>query len=72
MMQNRFKKNRQNPFDRRSNVKSGETGHAVSGKKTFEDYEILYMYIDQGQGQMSLGDKNLIATKRVCYFDHTL
>ena len=26
----------------------------------------------QEQGQIILGDKILIVTKRVCYFDHTL
>ena len=38
---------------------------AVSEKKTFKDYNILYIYITQE-------DKILIVTKRVCYFDHTL
>ena len=27
-------------------------GQAVSEKKTFKDYKILYMYIAQGQGQI--------------------
>ena len=30
-------------------------GHTVSAKK-FQDYEILYLYIAQGQGQITLGD----------------
>ena len=47
-------------------------GQSVSGKKTFKDYEILYMYIAQGQGQIIHEDKMLIVTKRVCYYDHTL
>ena len=47
-------------------------GQAVLEKKLFKDYEILYMYIAQGQGQITLGDKILIVTERVCYFDHTL
>ena len=47
-------------------------GQAVSEKKTFKDYEILYMYIAQGQGQITQEDKSLIVTKRVNYFDHTL
>ena len=47
-------------------------GQAVSEKKTFKDYEILYMYIAQGQGQIIEEDKILIVTKRVRYFDHTL
>ena len=48
-----------------------EIGQAVS-KKMFRDYEILYMYITQGQGRITQEDKILIVTKRVCYFDHTL
>ena len=47
-------------------------GQAVSEKKMFKDYDILYMYIAQGQGQITLGDKILIVTERICYFDHTL
>ena len=47
-------------------------GQAVSEKKTFKDYKTLYMYIAQGQGQITQEDKILIVTKRVCYFDHTL
>ena len=47
-------------------------GQAVSEKKTFKDYVILYMYTAQGQGQITLRDKIMIVTKRVCYFDHTL
>ena len=41
-------------------------GQAVSEKKTFKDYKILYMYVVQGQGQITQ-DKILIVTKRVCY-----
>ena len=41
-------------------------------EKIFKDYKILYMYIAQGQGQISLGNKILIVTERVCYFDHAL
>ena len=37
-----------------------KVGQAVSEKKTFKDYEILYMYIAQGQGQIMLGDKILL------------
>ena len=32
-------------------------GQAVSEKKMFKDYEILYMYIAQGQGQITPGTK---------------
>ena len=49
----------------------GKTGQAVSEKKMFKDDEILYMYIAQGQGQITQEDKILIVTKRVCYFDYT-
>ena len=44
-------------------------GQSVS-KKTFKDYNILYMYIAQGQGQITPGDKTFVVTKSVCYFDH--
>ena len=47
-------------------------GQAVSEKKMFKDYEILYVYIAQGQGQLTLADKILIVIERVCYFDYTL
>ena len=49
-----------------------KTGQAVLEKKTFKDYEILYMYIAQGQGQITLEDNILFVTERVCYFDHVL
>ena len=42
----------------------------VTEKKTFKDYMILYMYIAQGQGQITLGDNSFIIITRVCYFDH--
>ena len=68
------------PFEQIGNTPSTEgqmlnlvkSGHAVSEKKAFKDYEIPYMYIAKGQGQITLGDKILIETGRVCYFDHTL
>ena len=47
------------PFDRRPHVKYGQ---AISKKKTFKDYAILYMYIAQGQGQITPGDKSLIVS----------
>ena len=34
-----------------------KSGEAVSEKKTFKDYEILYMYIAQEQGQIIKWDK---------------
>ena len=36
---------------------------AVSEKKTFKNYTILYMYIAQGQGQIAPKDKLLILLK---------
>ena len=48
-------------------MKSGDK--AVS-KKKFKDYKILYLVI--AQGQITLADKILILTERVCYFDLTL
>ena len=47
-------------------------GQAVSEKKTFKDFDILYMYIAQGQGQMTPRDKIFVVTRSICYFDHTL
>ena len=44
-------------------MKSGKTGRAGSENKTFKDYTILYMYLAQGQGQITPGDNILIATK---------
>ena len=38
---------------------------AVSEKKT-------YMYIAQGQGQITPGDKIVITTKKFYYFNHSL
>ena len=40
-------------------------GQAVS-EKMFKDYNILYMYTAQGQGQISTGDKIFVVTKSVC------
>ena len=53
-------------------MKSGEIGQAVSEKQSFKDYDILCMYIAQGQGQITLGDKIFVVTKGVYFFDHTL
>ena len=69
------------PFEQIDNLPSTEgpkcnlmkvIGQTVSEKKTFKDYEILYMYIAQGKWPITLEDKILFVTKRVCYFDHTL
>ena len=43
----------------------------ISEKKKFKDYDILYLHIAQGQGQITPGDKFCV-TISVCYFDHTL
>ena len=40
-------------------------GRAVSEKKTIKDYDIIYIYIVQGQGQITMGDKILIVAKSV-------
>ena len=72
--------NNAEPFEHIDNTPSMEgpvwnlvkIGQAVSEVKAFKDYEILFMYIAQGQGQITLDDKILIVTERVCYFDHTL
>ena len=68
------------PYEQIDNMPSTEgpncnlvkTGQAVSEKKRFKDYKILYIYIAQRQGQITQEDKILIVTKMVCYFDHTL
>ena len=43
---------------------------AVSEKKTFKDFMILYMYIAQGQGQIT--HKTLMVAKQFYFFNHTL
>ena len=35
-----------------------KTGQAISEKKTFKDYLILYIYIAQGQGKITLSGHN--------------
>ena len=65
------------PFEQIDNTSSTEgpvwnlvkIGQAVSEKKTFKDYVILCTYIAQIQGQITMGVKILIVSKRVCYFD---
>ena len=47
-------------------------GQAISEKKTFQDFEILYIFIAQEQVQLTAGDWILVVTKSVGYFDHTL
>ena len=44
-------------------MKSGENWSSFSEKKTFKDYEI-FKHVAQRQGQITLGDKILIVTKR--------
>ena len=52
-----------------------KTGEAVLEKK-FKDFMILYLYIAQGQGQITMwvgeAAKILILTKRFYCFNHTL
>ena len=54
-------------------MKSGESGEncSVSEKKTFKNYTIL-MYIAQGQGQKTPGDKILIRILKFYNLNHTL
>ena len=47
-------------------------GPVVSEKKTSKDYMVLYLYIAQGQKQITRGGKILILTKTVYYFNYTL
>ena len=49
-----------------------KNGQAALEKKTFKDYEILYMYIAQGQSELTEREKILIVTKTVCYQYYTL
>ena len=66
------------PFDQIGNTLSTEgpmwnlvkTAQAVS-EKTFKNYAILYMYIAQGQGQITPRGK-MIVTKMFYYFNQTL
>ena len=54
-------------------MKSGEIAQAVLEKKSYKNYSILYMYIAQWQGQITLKEKKLlIITKIFYYFNHTL
>ena len=48
-----------------------KVGQAVS-EMTFNDYLLWYMYTAQGQRKITSGDKIMIVTKMVGYFDHTL
>ena len=47
-------------------------GQGVLEKNTLKDYKILYRSIARGQEQITLEDKILIVTERICHFDHTL
>ena len=66
------------PFEQIGNTLSTEgpvwnlvkIAQAVSVLKTFKNYTILYMFITQGQGQITLGDKILIIAKMIYYFKH--
>ena len=75
MVQNQF--NGAKPFEQIVNIPSKEgpiwnlvkTGLAVSEKK--KDNAILYMYVAQGQGQITPGDKILIVTRSyIVSFSH--
>ena len=68
------------PFEQTVNIPSTEgpmwnlvkIGQAVSEKKTIKDFLILYVYIAQGQRQITPGDKILIIKKMFYYFNHSL
>ena len=45
-------------------MKSSENGQAVSEKKTFKEYTILYMYMAQGQGQITPEEQNFNCYKK--------
>ena len=52
-------------------MKSGENWLSCFKEDILRLYK-LHIYIGQGQGQITPGDKILNVTERVCYFDHTL
>ena len=41
-------------------------------EKTFKNFMVLYLYIAQGQGQITPGGKISILSKTFYYFNHTL
>ena len=49
-----------------------KSAQAVSEKKAFKNYTMLYMYIAQGQGQITPRDKMFIITKMFYHFNHSL
>ena len=53
-------------------MKSGENWSSSFREKEFKDYTILYLYIAQGQQQITHGNKLMIVTKRFYYFNHIL
>ena len=65
-------------------MKSGKIGQVVLEKKRFKDFMVLYLYIAQGQRQITTwwwgwgcggkegAGKNLILTKTFYYFNNTL
>ena len=64
------------PFEQTDNTPSPESpmrnlvkiGQAVSEKKTFKDYTLLFMYIAKGQGRKPQGGQHI----KFYYFNHTL
>ena len=68
------------PFEQSVNIPSTERtmwklvkiGQVLSEKKMFKDFMFLYLYIAQGQGQITSRGKHLILTKTFYYFNHTL
>ena len=68
------------PFEQSVNIPSTEgpmwnlvkIGQVVLEKKTHTGFKVLYLYIAQGQGQITTRGKTLILTLTFYYFNHTL
>ena len=58
MMQNHLNKNVNIPSTEGSMWNLVKTGHVVLEKKTFKDFKVLYLYIAQGQGQITPRKQN--------------
>ena len=68
------------PFEQIANIPSTEgpvsnlvkIGRAVSEKKTFKDYTILYIYKAKGQGRITVGEQKFDCNLEFYVFNHTL
>ena len=61
-----------NPFNRRPHRNPMKITQAVSKKKSFKNYTILYMCIAQGQRQITVRGQNFDITKLFYSFNHSL